>query len=107
MHETSCPYHSIHEDRFDKDEALICKSQEKLVEIRDSLTQLQTQFIMYSENNIKEINKINECLATIKIDLTRMKIITAVAAVKQSGWGMLGGMVPMAVAIAIWFIQKG
>jgi len=102
-----CVFHRSHETRMDKQDIRFEKIEDKLDEIKSGLAVLQADFVSYSHNNIKEITNLNTCLQQIKADMKRLEIKSAISSVKQGGWGVLGGMVPVGIAVIIWFLQSG
>lgn len=93
-----CPYHDLTESRLKQCE-------DKQISSSEINAVLQSKFAAYSISNIKELEKINTCLTEIKKDINDLKIKFAVGAVKQGGWGVLGGMIPALTALFIWWVK--
>lgn len=59
-----------------------------------------------SKHVLLQLESNTKCLHEIKNELTSIKIEIAKLKVKSGIWGMIGGVIPVAIGIAIWLFKK-
>ena len=61
----------------------------------------------WSKYVLKELERLNTCYASIDKKQQQIGIDVAMLKVKAGAWGALGGAIPVAIGLGIWFIRKG
>lgn len=60
----------------------------------------------WSKHVLKELERQNEWLASIQKAITAIQIDVAILKLKAGAWGALGGLIAVAVALAVGWLHK-
>jgi len=60
----------------------------------------------YTIHVLKEIKRINQTVEKIQSDQTDIKVEIGVLKVKSHVWGLMGGAIPVLIALAVWIIKS-
>jgi len=59
----------------------------------------------WSKFVLKELERLNECYETLDQKMDKLSKEVAMLKVKSGVWGLIGGAIPVAVALAIWILR--
>jgi len=59
----------------------------------------------YTIHVLKEIKRLGQNIEKIRSDMTDMKVEIGVLKVKSHVWGLIGGAIPVLIALAVWILK--
>jgi hypothetical protein len=59
----------------------------------------------YTVHVLKEIKRLNDTVERIRSDMTDIKVEIGILKVKSHVWGLIGGAIPVLIALAIWILK--
>lgn len=60
----------------------------------------------WSRYVLKELERLNTCYEQVRIELGNIKTEVTMLKVKAGFWGLLGGAIPIAIALLIGLLKK-
>ena len=65
----------------------------------------QRDVTQYTIHVLKEIKRLNQVVEALRTDVTNLKIEQGVLKSKSHVWGLMGGAIPVMIAMAIWILK--
>ena len=59
----------------------------------------------YMLHVLREIKRLNQTVEKTRSDLTDIKVEIGILKVKSHVWGLIGGAIPVLIALAVWILK--
>lgn len=66
----------------------------------------ENSWFVWSKHVLMQLEKDSQCLYEIKKDLADLKVEIERLKVKSGVWGLIGGAIPVAIAMGVWLVQR-